>query len=300
MRRFEDGPNSWSMSSISQLALWGIVLFLTATAIYVYVFTKANVNGGDQHQWNAINRLTRQMTNVSFWFNLIWSASHNCGLNCTNGNFTANNIYTNGSVFMNVNGTVVNLDQYLLTLISTSQSQAAEIDYLIALTTQQQQTITNNTQSEFRMEVDGFYPVTQSLPNTEIIPFPTTGLYGYYYDPNGIFDLSNPNYTQINRNATVSIDLNMYFAANGSEAVVACFVMASDTYVPGLYPTIISGGGESFNTTMFFSDYSGVTSASGSYAATAGDKITVKCGISEGVPSFYFLTSQVSMSALLR
>ncbi|MBS1583936.1 MAG: hypothetical protein JSS82_00100 [Bacteroidetes bacterium] len=223
-----------------------------------------------------------------------------CGLTCTDGTIVITDLEVNNTIFARIGGALVNLNEYISNITSVLFVQQEKIDFLLEEVNTQASEIANMTGSRFRMEVNSFAPILSVLPDTEIVSFPSTGFYGFYDDPLGIFELA-ANYTTILKNSAVSIVVNVYFSASVEESVLLCFVMANETLVPGTYPTIISGGGEAFNTTAFmFTNYSGVVTSSGMYAATAGDRITIRCGVSEGDADFIFLTSQVSMTGYLR
>lgn len=274
--------------------------YVLAMAIFFPIFAYSNMSGGVQDVWHNVHELQRQQRNDTRWITRIVSWLLPCGSHCDNGNFTADSFRTNSSLFA-PNGSSGTFD-----VVRTVLDQQQQIADLITVVLYQQELIDNITAlvdgryiAKARRELNEFLPVSSILPDTDIVPFPVDGFYGYVEDANHVFTFT-PNYTRVNRDAVVWITANIYFSSDNLGAVLACFIMQNTSLVPGTYPTVVSGGGQSFNTSAFqFVNASGLATLTGSYRATAGDTLAVRCGISEPDPLFYFVSSQISFSASL-
>lgn len=276
-----------------------IGLYVLVMAIFFPIFAYSNMSGGVQDVWHNVHELQRQQRNDTRWITRIVGWLLPCGAACENGNFTADSFRTNSSLFapngsstFDVVSTVLDQQQQIADLVLLALYQQQLIDNLTAL-------VANRYVAEARRELNEFLPVSSVLPDTDIIPFPVDGFYGYVEDANHVFTFT-PNYTRINRDAVVWITANVYFSSDNLGAVLACFIMQNTSLLPGTHPTVVSGGGQSFNTSAFnFVNNSGLATLTGSYRATAGDTLAVRCGISQPDPLFYFVSSQISFSASL-
>ncbi|MBS1586387.1 MAG: hypothetical protein JSS82_12660, partial [Bacteroidetes bacterium] len=88
--------------------VWGgmFVLNLLALAFcfYFIAFTKGNIPGGDQHQWNDINRLSKQYTRLSDRVSNLENNTIDCGLTCTDGTIVITDLEVNNTIFARIGG----------------------------------------------------------------------------------------------------------------------------------------------------------------------------------------------------
>ncbi|MBS1586388.1 MAG: hypothetical protein JSS82_12665, partial [Bacteroidetes bacterium] len=88
--------------------VWGgmFVLNLLALAFcfYFIAFTKGNIPGGDQHQWNDINRLTKQYSRLSDRVSNLENNTIDCGLTCTDGTIVITDLEVNNTIFARIGG----------------------------------------------------------------------------------------------------------------------------------------------------------------------------------------------------
>ena len=266
--------------------------FAAASCMYLLFFTvDGSYNGGDQGQWRHIDRLDVNVSSI--WTFL--QEQFAC-MTCAAGLLTTGDAFVNGSLLLKNNS-----DPPTNVLIALSQlfNYTWQLSAQNAILTQQLQQL-NQTVSQkpaaTRLEVENFQTIWSTVPDTQFVPFTGTGFYGYNRDPSGLFDTSNDNYTIVTRDAIVQASAQVYFSANSTESYLVCFFMPFTNSTPGAEPTLMAGISESGNITAFGGfPYVGVITMVGSFSASAGWELNVRCAIAEGTSLEYMVTSHLDL-----